>query len=106
MDKTDILEEFTCYQPLEAPSALSISDQIEMYFKMNLIRVFDTKVKELWMENRIYGLAHSYVGAEAIAVGACMALEPQDIITSTIGPRPYHSQGCRCQDNDGRTVWE
>ncbi len=83
MDKTDILEEFTCYQPLEAPSALSISDQIEMYFKMNLIRVFDTKVKELWMENRIYGLAHSYVGAEAIAVGACMALEPQDIITST-----------------------
>ena len=35
------------------------------------------------MENKIYGLAHSYVGAEAIAVGACHALNPDDVISST-----------------------
>jgi pyruvate dehydrogenase E1 component alpha subunit len=35
------------------------------------------------MEKRIYGLAHAYVGAEAIAVGACEALNPDDWITST-----------------------
>ena len=35
------------------------------------------------MDGKIYGLAHSYVGAEAIAVGACNALKPDDYITST-----------------------
>jgi TPP-dependent pyruvate/acetoin dehydrogenase alpha subunit len=68
---------------LAAPAGLSIGEQKEMYLKMNLIRQFDTKVKELWMDNKIYGLAHSYVGAEAIAVGACSALERSDYITST-----------------------
>jgi len=55
----------------------------ELYYKMVLIRAFDTRVRELWLENRIYGLAHSYVGAEAIAVGTCAALRPDDFITST-----------------------
>ena len=35
------------------------------------------------MKNEIYGLAHSYVGAEAIAVGACANLTKEDFITST-----------------------
>jgi TPP-dependent pyruvate/acetoin dehydrogenase alpha subunit len=50
---------------------------------MAVIREFDTRVKELWKENFIYGLAHSYVGAEAVAVGACTALRKGDYITST-----------------------
>ncbi|MBN1672447.1 MAG: thiamine pyrophosphate-dependent dehydrogenase E1 component subunit alpha [Kiritimatiellae bacterium] len=54
-----------------------------MYRKIHLIREFDTKVRDLWMANAIYGLAHAYVGAEAIAVGACEALRPDDCITST-----------------------
>lgn len=83
MDRSEILELFPCYMPLEAPRSLTHSQQLEMYYKMNVIRVFDTRVKELWMENKIYGLAHSYVGAEAIAVGACAAIRPDDIITST-----------------------
>ena len=68
---------------LAAPGDLSLEMQKEMYLKMNLIRQFDSKVKELWMDNKIYGLAHSYVGAEAIATGACMALNRTDCITST-----------------------
>ncbi|UCF89935.1 MAG: thiamine pyrophosphate-dependent dehydrogenase E1 component subunit alpha [Desulfobacterales bacterium] len=74
---------FPCYTELEAPKDLSLEAQLEMYYKINLIREFDTKVRELWMEKHIYGLAHSYVGAEAIAVGACAALRPDDWITST-----------------------
>jgi acetoin:2,6-dichlorophenolindophenol oxidoreductase subunit alpha len=74
---------FPCYTELQAPEDLSLEDQLEMYYKINLIREFDTKVRELWMDKHIYGLAHSYVGAEAIAVGACAALNPSDWITST-----------------------
>ena len=69
--------------PLLPPKDLPADRQLEMYSRMLLIREFDTKVKDLWMENKIYGLAHSYVGAEAIGVGACAALEPDDCITST-----------------------
>jgi len=69
--------------PMEAPPGLSVEQQLEMFRKMALIRVFDTRVKELWKQNFIYGLAHSYVGAEAVGVGACAALRKGDYITST-----------------------
>ena len=69
--------------PLQAPADLSADQQLEMYRKMALIREFDTAVKDLWKQNFIYGLAHSYVGAEAVAVGACAAIRPADFITST-----------------------
>ncbi|MCL2112250.1 MAG: thiamine pyrophosphate-dependent dehydrogenase E1 component subunit alpha [Clostridiales bacterium] len=68
---------------LEAPKGLPLEKQVDMFRKMCLAREFDTKVRTLWMEGAIYGLAHSYVGAEAIAVGACAALEDGDLITST-----------------------
>ena len=74
---------FPCYTELEPPDDLSVEDQLEMYYQINVIREFDTKVRELWMDKHIYGLAHSYVGAEAIAVGACKALKPDDWISST-----------------------
>jgi acetoin:2,6-dichlorophenolindophenol oxidoreductase subunit alpha len=69
--------------PLVAPPGMSPETQREIYRKMRLIREFDGSVKELWKQNYIYGLAHSYVCAEAIGVGACTALEPTDLITST-----------------------
>ena len=62
-------------QELEAPPELSVEDQLEIFRKMALIREFDTNVKELWKQNFIYGLAHAYLGAEAVAVGACTALK-------------------------------
>lgn len=79
----EIVESFKCLTELEAPKDLSKEQMLDMFAAMNRIRQFDTKVKDLWMENKIYGLAHSYVGAEAIAVGACAALNPDDYITST-----------------------
>lgn len=79
----EIAEEFECFTELEAPKELSIEQIKDMFVKMNLIRQFDTTVRDLWMDNKIYGLAHSYVGAEAIGVGACAALKPDDFITST-----------------------
>ena len=79
------LEEFKreTLTPLEPPVELSAEQQLEMYRKMAVIREFDTHVKDTWKQNFIYGLAHSYVGAEAVAVGACAALRKGDYITST-----------------------
>ena len=72
-----------CLAPLENSMNLSADKLLFMYYRMNLIRIFDTNVKDLWMAGKIYGLAHAYVGAEAIAVGACEAIEQTDAITST-----------------------
>ena len=54
---------------------------LNMYRKMMLIRRVDDKLIELWKrgENNSH---NSYAGQEAVAVGACSALEPDDIITS------------------------
>lgn len=73
-----------CYTPMDtAPDELSVEDQLTMYSTMTLIREFELRVRDLWRENKIRGLAHAYYYAEAIATGACYALEKGDYITST-----------------------
>ena len=56
---------------------------VDMYWKMLLIRHFENAVVKLFYERRIRGSTHVYLGQEAIAVGACAALEDKDLITST-----------------------
>lgn len=56
---------------------------IELYKKLKLCRMFEEKVIELVNSNEIYGTTHEYIGEEAVAVGICSALEPQDFIMST-----------------------
>ena len=47
------------------------------------IRSFEIRAGQLFDEGLIHGPVHSYVGMEAIAVGVCSALGPDDLITST-----------------------
>jgi pyruvate dehydrogenase E1 component alpha subunit len=47
------------------------------------IRAFELRALELFEEKLIRGSVHPYIGMEAIAVGTCAALGPQDFITST-----------------------
>jgi pyruvate dehydrogenase E1 component alpha subunit len=47
------------------------------------IREFEEKVYELYTHALMPGLAHLYSGEEAVAVGVCEALRPDDYITST-----------------------
>lgn len=54
-----------------------------MLEKMCLIRHFEQRVVKLFQQGLIRGATHVYLGEEAIAVGACSALEPEDYITST-----------------------
>ncbi|MDI3535292.1 MAG: acetoin:2,6-dichlorophenolindophenol oxidoreductase subunit alpha [Thermosediminibacterales bacterium] len=62
---------------------LSKEQLIEMYKKMVQIRKFEERVVKLFADGKIPGFVHLYIGEEAIAVGACSAIEPKDYITST-----------------------
>jgi pyruvate dehydrogenase E1 component alpha subunit len=54
-----------------------------MYEKMLRIRLFEEQVNELYTGAKMPGLAHLYIGEEAVAVGVCSALRDDDYITST-----------------------
>src|SRR5437867_2145542 len=56
---------------------------LHMYEQMLKIRVFEEHVIELYTTGKMPGLAHLYIGEEAIAVGVCAALRRDDYITST-----------------------
>jgi acetoin:2,6-dichlorophenolindophenol oxidoreductase subunit alpha len=61
-----------------------LPDQLaEMYRRMLLVREFELRAIEERRGGLIPGFIHSCVGQEATAVGACLALGPQDVITST-----------------------
>lgn len=53
------------------------------YEQMLKIRIFEEHVNGLYLSAKMPGLAHLYVGEEAIAVGVCAALRRDDYITST-----------------------
>ncbi len=50
---------------------------------MLTIRAFDSAASDLFADGEIPGFVHLYIGEEAVATGACAALEEQDYITST-----------------------
>ena len=56
---------------------------LRMYLQMFRIRTFEEQVNELYRGAKMPGLAHLYIGEEAVAVGVCEALRRDDYITST-----------------------
>jgi pyruvate dehydrogenase E1 component alpha subunit len=54
---------------------------MEMLRRMMRIRYFEEAVITMVERGEIVGAAHSYIGEEAVAVGACMALRDDDWIT-------------------------
>ena len=54
---------------------------LEMLRRMLLIRRFEEQVVRLVERGEIVGAAHSYIGEEAVAVGACLALRQDDYMT-------------------------
>jgi pyruvate dehydrogenase E1 component alpha subunit len=60
-----------------------VEKRIRMYRQMLAIRLFEERVNDLYTRALMPGLAHLYIGEEAVAVGICEALRPDDYITST-----------------------
>jgi pyruvate dehydrogenase E1 component alpha subunit len=54
-----------------------------MYRQMMAIRLFEEQVNEIYTRALMPGLAHLYIGEEAVAVGVCSALLADDYVTST-----------------------
>jgi pyruvate dehydrogenase E1 component alpha subunit len=64
-------------------AAVPMELAIRMYRQMVRIRLFEEQVNELYTRALMPGLAHLYIGEEAVAVGICEALKNTDYITST-----------------------
>jgi|SRR5579862_946334 len=67
----------------EAKSVINIKHWLHIYRQMVRIRVFEEHVNQLYTRALMPGLAHLYIGEEAVAVGVCEALRKDDYITST-----------------------
>jgi len=67
----------------ETNSAVQVEQWLRVYRQMVSIRLFEEQVNELYTRALMPGLAHLYIGEEAVAVGICEALRPDDYITST-----------------------
>jgi TPP-dependent pyruvate/acetoin dehydrogenase alpha subunit len=68
---------------VEERTALSREQLLHFLHEMLAIRHFEQQVEEQYMAGEIPGFVHLAIGQEAVAVGACQALEPADVITST-----------------------
>src|ERR1700687_5127726 len=56
---------------------------VDMLRRMTLIRAFDSGLPTLYTQGLIRGSSHASIGQEAVAIGACFALNGTDYVTST-----------------------
>ena len=56
---------------------------LDAYGQMVAIRHFETEIHRLFLKGEIHGTTHLSAGQEAIPVGVCMALEPEDYVAGT-----------------------
>ena len=62
----------------EAPAAY-----LERYGLMLLIRQFESEMQRLFLKGEVHGTTHLSAGQEAVPVGVCSALEPDDYLAGT-----------------------
>ena len=63
--------------------AIEKSKLVEMYQMMVRVRRFEESALKLYSEGKIHATLHLSIGQEASAVGACLALNQDDYITTT-----------------------
>ena len=59
---------------------LTPDQKLELYYWMQLTRVFDERMLSLWKQGRGVGGTFSQRGHEATSVGAAYALNPEDAL--------------------------
>ena len=57
--------------------------KLELFRMMLLIRLFEESLEEMFSRGILHGTMHLSIGQEATATGACLALDKEDLITST-----------------------
>lgn len=66
-----------------SPSDLSRELALSLYTTMVRIRAFETRTERLFLDGKLPGFLHLYIGEEAIAAGVCRSLTQDDYIVST-----------------------
>jgi TPP-dependent pyruvate/acetoin dehydrogenase alpha subunit len=64
-----------------APEA--VRPYLESYGRMLLIRLFEQEMHRLFLKGEVHGTTHLAAGQEAIPVGICQALRPDDYLAGT-----------------------
>src|SRR5919205_883431 len=64
-----------------APEALR--PYLESYGRILLIRLFELEMHRLFLKGEVHGTTHLAAGQEAIPVGVCQALRPDDYLAGT-----------------------
>jgi acetoin:2,6-dichlorophenolindophenol oxidoreductase subunit alpha len=67
----------------ETDAKVQVDRWLRVYRRMVSIRLFEERVNDLYTRALMPGLAHLYIGEEAVASGICEALRVDDYITST-----------------------
>jgi pyruvate dehydrogenase E1 component alpha subunit len=65
------------------PAAGETAHRRELLREMLRIRRFEERCVELYSAAKIRGFLHLYIGEEAVAVGVCQALTPEDPVVAT-----------------------
>jgi acetoin:2,6-dichlorophenolindophenol oxidoreductase subunit alpha len=73
----------TATDPTKTEAVAQMELGTRLYRQMVRIRLFEEQVNELYTRALMPGLAHLYIGEEAVAVGICEALKKSDYVTST-----------------------
>jgi pyruvate dehydrogenase E1 component alpha subunit len=66
--------------------SLSKDELLEMYRTMVLIRTFEDRLYQLFLQGLLPGTLHQYQGQEAVAAGVCANLRNDDVAFSTHRP--------------------
>ncbi len=67
----------------QQPATEAPAGYLERYGVMLLIRLFETEMQRLFLKGEVHGTTHLCAGQEAVAVGVCSALEPDDYLAGT-----------------------
>jgi acetoin:2,6-dichlorophenolindophenol oxidoreductase subunit alpha len=70
-------------ETIQSAAGVDAGKLVHMYRQMVAIRLFEERANDLYTRALMPGLAHLYIGQEAVAVGICEALRRDDYITST-----------------------
>ncbi len=62
---------------------------LNIYQKMVEIRNFEERIRYLFLEGKMPGTVHQYIGMEACAVGVCTSLKKDDMIASSHRPHGH-----------------
>jgi len=68
---------------------ISRQKYLDLYHTLKLIRRFETRVNELYLQGKIPSTLHLYIGQEAIATGVCAHLLDSDYLLSTHRPHGH-----------------